>query len=286
MAIQIVTDSTSDIPAEEAERLGICVVPVVIVLHEQSFRDGLDISRGELYRRMTSTGHIPTTSSPSVGAFAEAYESILQRGVQHILSLHPASALSGIYNSARLAAAHFPGKITVMESGQISLGTGFQVISAAEAAARGFTLEPLRQLVLNTRARVHLIAMINNLNHLALSGRVSTLLAGISNLLQIKILLSVVEGTVNRVAQVRTHTQGLTTLMEMAESWGPLERIAVVHANARTAAELLRAQLMQKLEEMRLFLDRPMMVEITPAIGVHTGPGAVGVIALSQSSQR
>jgi len=284
MSIEIVTDSTSDIPSEEAERLGISVVPVVIVMQEQSYRDGVDISRSELYRRITANGDIPTTASPSVGAFAETYDSILRRGVEHILSLHPASALSGIYNSARIAAAHFPGKVTVLESGQISLGTGFQVMSAAEAACRGLSLDQLRQRIQNTRERVHLVAMIDNLHHLAHSGRVSTLLAGISNLLQIKILLSVFEGTVNRVAQVRTHARGINTLSEMAESWGRLERIAVVHANARTVADSLRVQLTQKLEGLRLFFDRPMIVEITPAIGVHTGPGAVGIIALSQTS--
>jgi DegV family protein with EDD domain len=285
MSIEIVTDSTSDIPVEEAERLGISVVPVVIVMHEQSYRDGVDISRSELYRRMTANGDIPTTASPSVGAFTQTYESLLRRGVQHILSLHPASALSGIYNSARIAASHFPGKVTVMESGQISLGTGFQVLSAAEAAARGFTLDQLRELVHSTRERIHVVAMIDNLNHLAHSGRVSSLLAGISNLLQIKILLTVFEGTVNRVAQVRTHARGLLTLSEMAETWGPLERIAVVHANARSVADSLRTQLVQKLDSLRLLLGKPMMVEITPAIGVHTGPGAVGIIALSRSSR-
>jgi DegV family protein with EDD domain len=284
MSIAIVTDSTSDIPSEEADRLGISIVPVVIVLHDQSYHDGVDISRSELYRRMSAGGDIPTTSSPSVGTFEQTYDSLLRRGVQCILSLHPAAALSGIYNTARIAAARFSGRVTVMESGQISLGTGFQVISAAEAALRGFTLDQLQLLVQNSRERVHLVAMIDSLNHLVHSGRVSGLVAGISNLLQIKILLTVIEGTVNRVAQVRTHARGLLALSEMAASWGPLERIAVVHSNARAVADTLLQQLIEKRDSLRLKLDRPMMVEITPAIGVHTGPGAVGIIALSQAS--
>jgi DegV family protein with EDD domain len=145
-------------------------------------------------------------------------------------------------------------------------------------------VEQLRALVNSARERVHLVAMIDSLNHLAHSGRVSALLAGISDLLQIKILLTVFEGTVNRVAQVRTHARGLLTLSEMATSWGPLERIAIVHANARTVADSLLQQLNQKRDGWKTLLSRSMLVEITPAIGVHTGPGAVGIIALSQSS--
>jgi DegV family protein with EDD domain len=118
MSVAIVTDSTSDIPGEEAERLGISVVPVIIISHEQSYRDGVDISRSEFYRRMTVSGDIPTTASPSVGAFEDAYDAILRRGVERILSIHPAAALSGIYNSARIAASRFAGRVTVMESGR------------------------------------------------------------------------------------------------------------------------------------------------------------------------
>jgi DegV family protein with EDD domain len=280
--IGILTDSTSDIPAEAMARFDIHVVPAMIVLGGLSLRDGVDISRSELYQRMATQGVIPTTASPSAGDFEAAYDGMLRQGYQRILSIHPAAKLSGIYNAAHIAAGRFPGRVEVMESGQISLGTGFQVIAAAEASAVNAPMENLQDLVKNTRQRTHLIAVIDSLTHLAHSGRVSTALAGIGNFLQIKLLITIIEGTVNRVAQVRTHARGLAALVDQVRIWGPLERLAIVHANARTMAESFVPLLQEKIEGWnRLLKEPPILVEVTPAIGVHTGPGAVGVIGIS-----
>jgi DegV family protein with EDD domain len=282
--IGILTDSTSDVPQEIAFRYDIHVVPAIIIVGGQSLRDGVDISRSELYRRMAAQGIIPTTSAPSVGTFEEAYDSMFRQGYQRILSIHPAAKLSSIYNAAHIAAARFPGKVEVLESGQVSLGTGFQVIAAAEASAQGSSMEETRSQVENTRRRIHLVAVIDSLTHLAHSGRVSAALAGIGNFLQIKLLISMIEGTVNRVAQVRTHARGLATLVEQVRSWGPLEELAIVHANARSTAEALIPLLQEKINGLnRLLGEKPLLVEVTPAIGVHTGPGAVGVIAVSST---
>lgn len=280
--IGILTDSTSDIPPEEALRYDIHVVPAMIILGGLSLRDGFDISRSELYRRMASQGIIPTTSSPSAGAFEEAYEGMFRQGYEKIFSIHPAAKLSSIYNAAHVAAARFPGRVEVVESGQVSLGTGFQAIAAAEAAMQGAPMEQLSSLVENTRLRIHLIAVIDSLTHLAQSGRVSSALAGLGNFLQIKLLISLIEGTVSRVGQVRTHARGLAALVDQVRTWGPLERLAIVHANARSVADLLIPQLQDRIDGLnRLWKEKPLLVEVTPAIGVHTGPGAVGVIAVS-----
>jgi DegV family protein with EDD domain len=281
-AIGFVTDSTSDVPAEEAAKYEIEVVPAMIIFDGKSLRDGVDISRSELYRRMLTQRYLPTTSSPSVGAFEESFESMLTRGFQKILSIHPASNLSGIFNAACVAATHFPGRVEVLESGQVSLGTGFQILAAAEAATQGASMESLRNLVANTRKRVHLVALLESLTNLAHSGRIPMVLAGIGNFLQIKLLISIMEGTVSRVAQVRTHSRGVSVLLEQVRSWGTIERLAVAHANARNVADLLIPQLTQSILGANHLLDGKIFeVEVTPAIGIHTGPGAVGVIAVS-----
>jgi DegV family protein with EDD domain len=242
----------------------------------------VDISRSELYRRMATQRYLPTTSSPSVGAFEEAFESMLSRGFHKILSIHPASSLSGIFNAACVAATHFPGRVDVLESGQISMGTGFQILAAAEAATQGANMEALRNLVANTRKRVHLVALLESLTNLAHSGRIPMVLAGIGNFLQIKLLISIMEGTVSRVAQVRTHSRGVSVLLEQVRSWGTIERLAVAHANARNVADSLIPQLAQSILGVNhLPAGKIFEVEVTPAIGIHTGPGAVGVIAVS-----
>ncbi len=280
--IGILTDSTSDVPPDITQRYEIHVVPALIIVEGRSLRDGVDISRAELYHRMMAQGIIPTTSSPSAGAFEEAYDFMFHKGFRRILSIHPAAKLSSIYNAAHVAAARFPGKVEVLESGQVSLGTGFQVIAAAEACAQGASMEEVCTLVDNTRHRIHLVAVIDSLTHLAHSGRVSAAIAGIGNFLQIKLLISIIEGTVQRIAQVRTHTRGLAALVEQVCGWGSLEKLAIVHANARNTADLLIPQLQEKINGLsRLLMEKPLLVEVTPAIGVHTGPGAVGVIAVS-----
>jgi DegV family protein with EDD domain len=280
--IGILTDSTSDLPPEAVARYDIHVVPAVIILGGLSLRDGVDISRSELYRRMASQGIIPTTASPSAGAFEEAYDAMLSSGYRRILSVHPAAKLSGIYNAAHIAAGRFPGRVDVMESGQISLGTGFQVLAAAEEAERNAPMEKLRSQVEQTRNQIHLVAVIDSLTHLAHSGRVHSALAGIGNFLQIKLLITIIEGTVSRVGQVRTYTRGVSSLIDFVRTWGPLERLAIVHANARSAAEGFIPQLQEKFAGWNQTLKGPpILVEVTPTIGVHTGPGALGVIGVS-----
>jgi DegV family protein with EDD domain len=280
--IGFVTDSTSDIPLEEAAKYEIDIVPANIIFSGKSLRDGVDISRSELYRRMATERLLPTTSSPSAGVFEETFESMLTRGFQKILSIHPASNLSGIFNAARLAASHFPGRVEVLESGSVSMGTGFQLLAATKAATQGASMEAIRNLIADTRKRVHLVALLQSLTNLAHSGRVPMVLAGIGNFLQIKLLISIVEGTVNRVAQVRTHSRGVAVLLEQVRSWGPIESLAVAHANARSAADALVPQISQNLQEVNRMLQKKIfMIEISPAVGIHTGPGALGVIAVS-----
>jgi len=283
--IGFVTDSTSDIPADDAAKYGVEVVPAMIMFGGQSYRDGVDVSRSDLYRRMTTQRILPTTSSPSVGAFEEAFEKVLSRGVEKVLSVHLASSLSGIYNSASIAAKRFPGRVEVMETGQVSMGTGFLILSAAEAAAKGVPIDALKKLVAETRKRMRLVALLESLTHLAHSGRIPMVLAGIGNFLQIKVLISLYEGTVNRIGQARTQSRGITALLEYVRSWGPVERLAVAHADARHVADGLLPQLAESIQGFNSTLrEKTCIIEVTPAIGVHIGPGAVGVIAMQAPS--
>jgi DegV family protein with EDD domain len=283
--IGFVTDSTSDIPADDAAKYAVEVVPAIIMFGGQSYRDGVDLSRSDLYRRMTTQRILPTTSSPSVGAFEEAFDKVLSRGVQKVLSIHLASSLSGIFNSASVAAKRFPGRVEVVETGQVSMGTGFLILAAAEAAVKGAPIDALKKLVAETRHRMRLVALIESLTHLAHSGRLPTLVAGIGDFLQIKLLISLYEGTVSRVAQVRTQSRGITALVDQVRSWGPIDRLAVAHADARSLADGLIPQLSESIHGLnRTLKQKTCVIEVTPAIGVHIGPGAVGVIAVQSPS--
>jgi len=270
MRIGFVTDSTSDIPANLAGQYGIEIVPAVVNINGKSYADGLEINRSEFYTNLPNLKPLPTTSSPSVGAFEERYEKILQAGADSVISIHPPNELSGIFNAARLAARGFGQRIMVLDSGQTSLGLGYQVIMAAEAAAHGAILKEVRACVDSVRKRVRVTALLDTLEYVRRSGRVSWAAAMIGGMLRLRLLIELRYGIVYRLGQVRTRLQGIERLMETLNAWGPLERLAVLHTNAESTAQQILEQVKSKV------VVPPLLVNVTTAIGTHVGPNGLG----------
>lgn len=270
----IITDSTADIPEDQARSLGITVVPAILTIENQTYEDGKDLSRSEFYRLLPELSEPPTTAAPSPQAFTKAYARALAAGAQRILSIHLASKLSGMINVASNAARAFEGIVHVFDSGQVSLGLGFQVLEAASVALSSAPFEAVLSAARRAQERVRLIAMLDTLEYVKRSGRVSWLTAGLGNLLSIKLLIELVDGVIDRLGQVRTRRRGLDELLSIAQSWGPLKHLAVLH----TAVPEKAAQLLERLP----FASEtpPMIVDATTAIGVHTGPGAVGLAGM------
>ena len=270
MKISFVTDTTADIPSELAFQHGIEVVPALVNIRGRSYADGIDITREEFYTLLPRLNPPPTTSAPSVGSFQERYEKQLKAGATKILSIHPPNELSGIFNAARLAAQEFGERVKVLDSGQLSLGIGFQILLAVEAAERGAQFEEVTALVESVRKRVRVACLLSTLEYVRRSGRVSWARAVIGNLLHLKPLLELRHGLVYRLGQARTRAQGIRRLTETLNSWGPLERLAVLHTNAEVAAR-------QLLEEVKLKVNvPPLIVNVTTAIGTHVGPDGLG----------
>jgi len=236
MKIGFVTDSTSDIPDHLAEQHGIEIVPVLVNINGKSYVDGIEISREEFYTRLPGLRNPPTTSSPSVGSFQERYEKLLTAGSDSIISIHPPNALSGIFNAARLAAQNFGQRVIVLDSGQLSLGLGYQVILAAEAAAQGARCADVLSMVESIRKRVRLTALLETIEYVRRSGRVSWATAMLGGAFRLQPLIGLRYGIVHRFGQARTRLQGIQRLIEMLNSWGQLERLAVLHTNAESAA--------------------------------------------------
>jgi len=272
--ISLVTDSTADIPEELRQRHGILVIPAILNLGGASYEDGNGLTREEFYKRLPELSTPPTTAAPSVGSFIERYEQLFKAGAAYILSIHPPERLSGIFNAARLAAEQFGERVRVIDSGQITLGLGFQVLAAAEAIARGAHLDDLLHLVESIKGRVRVVALLDTMTYLRRSGRVSWAKAMVGELLNIKPLVELRFGIIERLAQVRTRTQGIQRLTESLHSWGPLERLAVLHTNAESAARQLLADLKLQLPEP------PLVVNVTTIIGTHTGPNGLGLAAV------
>ena len=154
--VKIVTDSTSDIPAELVAKLGIAVVPSYIMFGSESYRDGVELSRRQFYDKLTSTRVIPTTAAPPPDIYQEVYRQVAEES-DEMVSIHLASRYSGIYNSAAVAAQGVSGvRIAVIDSEQVTMGYGWLVVAAAEAAQHGASLDEIVALVdaMKPRARV------------------------------------------------------------------------------------------------------------------------------------
>jgi DegV family protein with EDD domain len=274
MSIAIVTDSTSDLSPETAERHQIHVVPNVLVIDGQSLEDGSGISREEFYERLPYMKSLPTTASASAGAYQSLYEKLFKQGIKQIISLHAPSALSGIFNAASLAAQSFGNKVKVIDSGQVSLGLGFQVIAAAEAAAKGFSVEAILTEIKRIRQRVRVVAMLDTLEYVRRSGRISWARAKLGSFLELKPFIELREGKLLRLGEARTRRKGINRLLQMLQDLGPLEKLAIIHTNAEKDALEILQQVKNEINSM------PILVNITTVIGTHVGPNGLGFVAV------
>jgi DegV family protein with EDD domain len=276
MNIAIVTDSTSDIPEHLVSKYDINVIPNIVVIEGQSLQDGKDISREEFYQRLPTLAELPTTATASAWSYQELYESLFRSGYEHILSIHPSVHLSGILNAVNTAAQSFKDKVHVLDSGQISFGLGVQVLAAAEAASEGETLERVLAKWENIKERVRVIAMLDSMEYIRRSGRVSWAKASLGSLLKIKLFVEVKDGQVQRFGEVRTRRKGLARLIELGRSH-KLERLAVLHTNSEEDGQ-------QILENLNFDLPYPpLLINITTIIGTHVGPNSLGLTLVSQT---
>jgi len=273
--VVVVTDSTGDVPADEAAALDLTVVPALLTVEGRTYvDDGQAFSRTDLYRRMASLEGLPTTAVPSPERFAAVYESLLRSGAAHILSIHLAEGLSGMFQTAAQAAQDFGDRVRVFDSRQVSLGLGFQALEAAAAALAGSSIQLVTDAARQARDRARLIAMLNTLEFVRRSGRVGWLRASLGGMLNIKQLVEVVDGTIRRLDRVRTRSRALDNLRLIATNWGPLRRLAILHTAVPEEACALRDEL------RHLSKQAPLVVEVTTIIGAHVGPEAIGMAAL------
>ncbi len=276
MKIGIVTDSTSDIPAHLAEQHEIVVIPSVLVIEGREYLDGAGISREEFYTRLPSMKTPPTTAAASIGDFENAYEALLSRGCEHIISIHAAVQLTTNVNIARQTARDFPNKVTCIDSGSLTLGIGFQVLSAAENSDMG--LKAALDAVESTRRRLRVIAALDTMEYLRRSGRVPKTVAALGGLLSIKPMIELAEGDVKPIGAVRTTRQADERVFDLLLQEGEMERLAVLHTNAEARAKKLLDAIMERAPKS---MPREIIMgNVTAVIGTHLGPNGVGFVAI------
>lgn len=271
MTVRIVTDSTCDLPPETISRYGIYVVPLYINVGSQGYLDGIDISREEFYRRLPDFPIHPTTAVPSPQKFRAVYDALADEGASEVLSIHISVSLSATVDVARTSAQETTSvPVTVFDSHQLSLGTGFLVETAAKLAAEGRTVAEILPVLEAQVKRSHVFAALDTLEFLKRSGRMSRFLAGFGGLIQLKPILTMYDGKPG-TDRVRTRERARKRLLEMLRKVGPIERVAIVHTHALDRVAELRALAASLLPQGDL-----LVADITPVIGVHIGPGAYG----------
>ncbi len=279
MSIRIVTDSTCDLPVELMRANGITVIPMYINVGSEAFRDGIDITRQEFYQQLPAFKHHPTTAAPSPGLFRQVYEQLAAEGATEILSIHISVKLSAVVDMAAQAAqATSIIPVTVFDSRQLSMGMGFQVLAAAQAAAEGRSMAEIVSILEDQITRTRTFAALDTLEFLRRSGRMNFALAFLGSLLHIKPFLKMYNG--NPTAErVRTRGKAMDRLVALLQEAAPLEKAALLHSIAADRAEEIKQRVQHLLPPGDLIFE-----EINPVLGAHIGPGVVGFSVISKKA--
>lgn len=278
MKIGIVTDSTSDLPQYLIEQHNIQVVPSILILEGKEYADGIGISREDFYQRLPTLQTKVTTAAPSIGDFLTPYQTLFSQGCDHILSIHAAGQLTTIVNSARQAAKEFDDKVTIIDSGSLSMGLGFQVLSVFDETVSN--IKSAIEAIESTKKRLKVYAALDTMEYLKRSGRVPGVVANLGGMLSIKPMVEIKDGEVKPVGVARTTKQNDERILNLLLEVGEMERLAILHTNAEARAKNLLNELMNRA---RKSIPRDILfVNVTAVIGTHLGPNAIGFAAVKK----
>jgi DegV family protein with EDD domain len=276
--IKIVTDSTAYLPKDIIRQHDIRVVPLYVHFGNEAFREGVDISDEEFYARLKEAPELPTTSQPSAGEFHEVFKELAGAG-HEILVLTISSKISGTWNSAMAAKEMLPdAAISVFDSLSTSVGLQLMVEAAIEAVAAGTSRQAVVSQLEEIRAKMYLIFVVDTLEYLAKGGRIGNARALLGTVLKVKPILSLQDGVIEPVEQVRSKRKAVARMIDLTEEhlgqFCSEAKVAVLNALVEEEAEALGRDLKE-----RWTCARPAVSNLGPVIGTHTGPGVIGVAA-------
>lgn len=271
--VQLVTDSTSDLPMHYREEFGVHVVPLSINFENESFLDGIDLTPQEYVKRLSSADKLPSTAQPTVEQFQSAFRKALDADMD-VLCITISSGLSGTINSARLAAEQIGSdRIRVVDSLAGSMQLGWLVIETARAIQGGATLEEAEAVALRTRDKVFFFALLETLDYVYKGGRIGRASHMVGSALGIKPIIGLHKGTVMPLERVRTWKKAVKRMQELAADKGKLLDVAVMHCDNLAEATNV-------LQEMKArYPDANYEIVYTgTTVSTYAGPGAVGLM--------
>jgi DegV family protein with EDD domain len=286
MAVRIVTDSTADIPRDQAEALGITVVPLTVFFGDDAYLDGIELDNAGFYHKLQTSKTLPRTSQPPPAAFQEAYMRLIEEGADAILSVHLSSKLSGTYQSACTARdtlgeerQHKPDTvrkipIEIIDSLSISVGMSRAIMQAAQEAREGLGIAEIKAHVLDQLARTRILAVLDTLEYVWRGGRIGGARALLGNVLSVKPIISLKDGEVIPVEQPRTRSKAYARIAQLLGEMGAVEHVSIAESTEEVGQQL--AQVVKTVYSGDLPIYR-----LGAVLGTHTGPGTAAIAVVT-----
>lgn len=276
-AIAIITDTDASLPNDVAEKYSIQQVPITVNFGSEVLKTGIDIDDTGLFARVDREGTLPTTAAPAPGDFATAFEKSFESGADSVLCFCVSSEVSATYGAAVAARQTMPERdIHVVDTLNLTMGQGFMVLAAAEAARNGKPVPEILSIAEQVRKRSHMYAVLPTLKYLAMSGRVGSLAAGFADVISVKPILTVRDGKLDLLERVRTLKKAWKRAIELsaaAVGTSQVERLAIVHVNAVSEAREFYKQVSASVP----YSGEVFYAELSPGLSVHSGSGMVAV---------
>jgi DegV family protein with EDD domain len=277
--VAVVTDSTATIPKDVMEQYSIWEAPQVVIFGEETLEDRIDIQPSEFYERLVTDAHHPTTSQVTPASFEKIFGKLMGEGYD-ILAVLVSPKLSGTVESANQVKAQYPdAAIEIFNSESVAMGLGWQAVMAARAAKEGASLAECKEVAEKAKPMTGVVFAVDTLEFLHRGGRIGGGTKFLGTALQLKPILEIRDGQVDAVERVRTRKKSLARVIRLIEEKidgrKPLH-LATLHGNAEEDARWLL-----DVGCAHLNPDEKMYSEISPAVGVHSGPGVVGLAYLA-----
>lgn len=273
MTVKIVTDSVADIPSEIVEELGITIIPIHVCFGQEVYRDGVDITTEEFYKKLKNSRVMPTTAVPSPGTFAMTYDELAEETDQ-IIVITLNSKLSGLYNAAKAGIELMDKKcrVEVIDSRWVIMAEGFIVISAARAAHAGAGMNEIRELINRNMTRVQLCSAFDTLEYLKRGGRIGKAAAFLGSMFHIHPIIGLNDGEVVPISKTHSMVEAMDYLYNFAAKYSYIEELSVAYFSAIDSAGYLIERLGKKFPGEKIVRSRT-----SPVIGIHTGPNLIAM---------
>jgi DegV family protein with EDD domain len=273
MTIAVITDSSSDLPADLVAAHGIGVVPLSIRFGDEELVDGRDLTPAEFWARCASSPVLPETSAPSPGAFEVAFRAAAQSGADGVVCVSLSSKLSATIEAARAAAAALDGEVAVrvVDSRSVTMGLGMIVLATARVGASSSDVEEVAAVAAELAARTRVYGTLDTLENLKKGGRIGAAQALLGSILSVKPAIEVRDGAVEPGPRQRTRARALAWLADRVAADAPPGEVAVISGQAPDV-DVLRSLVAAHVGD-----DRLVIANLGAVIGTHAGPRAVGV---------